>query len=208
LLDGVSRVLPRTLGVTFARRSLLRHPARTSRAVLAVSGTVTLVATFSVGIASFGKAVQEHYDGSALQGPATGVLSSVVSVVFVLTGFLALTAAIALANAVSFSARRRRRDIALLRILGQSERDSRAGIFAQSLLLSLTAAVLGLGLGTVYGAQSIFGTEVPGHVVTPVLPWPLLAGTAAATGLLTLAASLAPIRASLRQPPIRAFLAP
>lgn len=71
--------------------------------------------------------------------------------------------------------------------------------------------MLGLGLGTVYGwigAQSIFGTEVPGHVVTPVLPWPLLAGTAAATGLLTLAASLAPIRASLRQPPIRAFLAP
>jgi hypothetical protein len=40
------------------------------------------------------------------------------------------------------------------------------------------------------------------------VPWPLLAGTAAATGLLTLAASLVPIRAFLRQPPIRAFLKP
>ncbi len=211
LLDGVSRALPRTLGVTFARRSLLRHPARTSRAVLAVSATVTLVATFSVGIASFERAVQEHYDGSAVQGLAADVLSAVVSVVVVLTGFLALTAAIALGNAVSFSARLRRRDIALLRVLGQSERHSRAGILAQSLLLSLTAAVLGLGLGTIYGwigAQSVFGVKAPGHVVTPVLPWPLLAGTAAATGLLTLAASLAPIRASLRQPPIRAFLTP
>jgi putative ABC transport system permease protein len=211
LLGGVSRALPRTFCVSLARRSLLRHPARTTRAVLAVSATITLVATFSIGIASFEQAVREHYDGSAVQGAATDVLSAVVSVVLVLTGFLALTAAIALGNAVSFSIRLRRRDIALLRILGQSQRDSRAGILAQSLLLSLTAAVLGLALGTIYGwigAQSVFGVRAPGHVVAPILPWPLLAGTAAATGLLTLAASLVPIRASLRQPPIRAFLKP
>lgn len=210
VLAAVGRFLPRTLALTLARRSLLRHPVRSSRAVLGVAAAVTVVTTFAVGIAGFQRAVHEHYEGAPSAGLAADVLHAVVTVVLVLTAFLGVTAAVALGNAVSFGAWLRRRDTALLRVIGQSARGTRATVLGQSLLLSLTAVLLGLALGTAYGwigAQCLFGVEADGHLVTPVLPLPVLAGTVAAAGVLTLAASVLPIRAGLRQAPIRAYLA-
>lgn len=210
LLDRIAALLPRRLSVTLARRTLRRHPVRTSRAVLGVASAVTLVTTFAVGIATFRHAVEQHYAGSSVQGLSRNVLDSVVGVVLVLTAFLTVTAVVALGNAVAFSAWTRRRGTALLRVLGQSDEQTRAAILAQSLLLSLTATVLGLTLGTGYGwigAQSVFGAEAAGHLVTPVVPVALVAGAIAGVVVLTLASSIVPLRVALRLPPIRAYLA-
>ena len=209
LVALVTTVLPGTLSITLAGRTLVRNPVRTSRAVLGVAATVALVTTFAVGIASFESAVETHYDGSAVQGLAQDVLDAVVSVVLVLTGFLAVTAAVALGNAVAFGAWTRRRDTALLRVLGRSDRQTRNGILAEGLVLSLTATLLGLALGMAYGwvgAQSVFGVEAPGHLVPPVVPWPLLVAAAAASRVLAVVAAIVPVRAALRLPPIRAYL--
>jgi putative ABC transport system permease protein len=109
---------------------------------------------------------------------------------------------------VAFGAWLRRRDTALLRILGQSSRGTRATMLAQSALITLTATVVGVVLGTAYGwigAQSVFGVEARGAMVVPVVPVLLLAGLGVAAAVLTVLASLVPIRASLRLPPITAY---
>ena len=209
LVAVLASALPRRLSVTLAARSLVRHPARTSRAVVGVAGTVAVVTTFVVGIASFDSAVSKHYEGSAVQGIAHDVLTVVVSVIGVLTVFLALTAVVALGNAVSFNSHLRRRDIALMRILGQPDRQSRAVVMMQSVLLALSAGVLGLALGTAFGwigAQSVFGVEARGHVVTPVVPLALLGGVTVATGVVAMLAALRPLRAATSLPPIQAYL--
>jgi putative ABC transport system permease protein len=212
LLDRLARLLPQSLAVTLARRTLMRHPVRTGRAVLGICGAVTLVATFAVGIATFQHAVHLHYDSatSSVAAAASDVLHAVVAVVLVLTLFLGVTAGVALGNAVSFGAWLRRRDTAALRILGQPARATRATILVQSLLLVATAVLVGLVLGTAYGwigAQCVFGAEARSHVVLPVVPWPLLVGTVVAAAALTVGAAVAPVRAALRLPPIRAYLA-
>ncbi|SHF55388.1 putative ABC transport system permease protein [Jatrophihabitans endophyticus] len=210
LLAGLARVLPRGVALELARRTLLRHPLRTSRAVLGIAAAVTLVTTFAVGIASFQAAVAEHYEGSAVAGLAHDVLTAVVSVVLVLTVFLVTTATIALGNAMWFGGWTRRRETALRRVLGQPGRATRAGVLAESLLLTLTATVLGLVVGLAFGwvgAQSVFGVEAEGHLVVPVVPPVLVAGAVAGVGLLAAIAAVAPTRAALRLPPIRAYLA-
>ncbi|GAB2477535.1 FtsX-like permease family protein [Jatrophihabitans fulvus] len=210
LASGTALLLPRTPGFVQARRAMVRHPERSSRAVLGVAAAVAVVTTFVVGVSCFDAAVAAHYEGSAFQGLATDVRDTVVRVVLVLACCLGLTAAVALGNAIGFETWARRRETALFRILGRTGRQTRTVVLAHSVLVGTTATVLGVVLGLGFGwagAQSVGGTLTAAPVPF-VVPWPVLAATALVVGAITVLAAALPVRDAVRLPPMRAYLAP
>jgi putative ABC transport system permease protein len=121
----------------------------------------------------------------------------------------ALTSALGVVTTVSHGLRLRHREIALLRVLGQTPRQTRRMIRAEAGLLSGGAVLLGLALGTAYGwfgAQLLIGHPSRRGVLLPVVPAPVLLAAAVAAAGLTWLASAWPARQALRRTPIRAYL--
>jgi len=131
-----------------------------------------------------------------------------LGIVNALIGFVVIIAAVGLATTVALNTRLRAREIAVTRILGQSRRDAAAAIVLESAVLSLAAALSGLVLGAVLGwvgAQSVIGVTMPGGVVLPFVPLPLIAVVLATSIVLTMLSSAAPLRFVLADSPVRAF---
>ncbi|MFC7306999.1 FtsX-like permease family protein [Streptomyces monticola] len=115
---------------------------------------------------------------------------------YVGTGLYAGFAAIAAANTLAMISFERRRDIALLRVVGSLPRQVGAMAFWEAAVVALTALLLGgaIALGTLAPLLSAaFGSAVP------YVPWPVLAGIIGSTALLALAATWVPVRAVLRR---------
>ncbi|MGP9021623.1 FtsX-like permease family protein [Streptomyces sp. BR1] len=116
------------------------------------------------------------------------------------TGLYAGFAAIAAANTLAMISFERRRDIALLRVVGTLPRQVRAMAAWEAAIVAATALVLGsvIALATLapmLAAQ--FGSPVP------YLPWPTALAITTGTVLLTLLATGLPVRAALRRRAIR-----
>jgi len=126
----------------------------------------------------------------------------------VVVGLLAVAVVIALvgvANTLSLSVLERRRESATLRAIGLSRRQLRTMLAVEGMLIAGVGAVLGAGIGLVYGwagASSVLG--VIGHVSLAV-PWRdlgLVVLVALAAGLL---ASVLPARTAVRTSPVAAL---
>jgi putative ABC transport system permease protein len=111
-------------------------------------------------------------------------------------------------NALSLSVLQRRRELGLLRALGFSARQIRRMVLAESAQIALTAIVIGLALGTLYGwigAQSLLGSIPGGGLVVPVLPWSYLVTVAAGGALLAVLAAVPPTRRATAVSPVAAL---
>ncbi|MEV3993141.1 FtsX-like permease family protein [Streptomyces sp. NPDC049837] len=112
------------------------------------------------------------------------------------TALYAGFAAIAAANTLAMVSFERRRDVALLRVVGGQRRQVRAMAAWEALTVTLTALLLGgaIGLATLAPLlRAAFGSPFP------YVPWPVLAGIAAGTLLLTLLSTGLPVRAVMRR---------
>ncbi|NUU16218.1 ABC transporter permease [Cellulomonas humilata] len=133
------------------------------------------------------------------------VIDSLLAVVVGLLGVAVVIALIGVANTLSLSVLERRRESATLRAIGLSRRQLRWMLAVEGMLIAGVGAVLGAGLGLLYGwagAVVVFG-EV-GDVVL-VVPWShlaLLLVVALGAGLL---ASVLPGRAAARTSPVAAL---
>ncbi len=100
-------------------------------------------------------------------------LERVSSLPFVVAGLLGVLALATLASTVATSVRRRRRDLALLKVLGFVRSQVRATVAWQSSTLALVAGVLGVPVGIAAGrvAWDVFADRlgVPPRPVTPVV---------------------------------------
>lgn len=208
VLRLVSLLLPRTFGAKMAAESLQRHPLRTSRAALGVTISVAVVTMFVVASATFEATLTRAYAGSESEGDAYSIIGMVMVVVLALISFTVVIAAIGLANAVSLSTRLRSREIALMRVLGQTRAGVASSIISESARLSIAATATGLALGFVFGwvgTQSLLGSIRDIGLVIPVVPPLFLVGAVAAGLVLTVVASASPTRAVLKDAPIEAF---
>ncbi|MDF2442911.1 MAG: putative transport system permease protein [Subtercola sp.] len=224
VIVGANRVMPIILGAVgrlfgcgptarLAARNAVRDPERSARSTVGLLIGVTLITTFAVATGGFQQMI--HAAEAAQPEVYEGVdrmLGSTVVVFSALMGFSALIAAVGLVNTLSLSVLQRIRELGLLRALGFTRGQLRRMIVAESAALTLSAVVLGLALGTLYGwagAQSLLGgiAGSPGLVV-PTVPLLLLAAIAIAAALLTLLASLAPARRATRVSPTVALAAP
>lgn len=132
--------------------------------------------------------------------------NSIIDVLLlVVTGLLGVAVVIALigvANTLSLSVLERTRENSLLRALGLTKGQLRGMLAIEAVLVAGVAAVLGAGLGIVYGwlgAQATLGGMAE---VVPAVPWLQLAavfGVAVVAGLL---ASVIPARRAARLSPV------
>jgi putative ABC transport system permease protein len=132
--------------------------------------------------------------------------NSIIDVLLlVVTGLLGVAVVIALigvANTLSLSVLERTRENSLLRALGLTKGQLRGMLAIEAVLVAGVAAVLGAGMGIVYGwlgAQATLGGVAD---VVPAVPWLQLAavfGVAVVAGLL---ASVIPARRAARLSPV------
>jgi putative ABC transport system permease protein len=204
----VGRWFGRSAPARLAAENALRHPQRSSRATIGLVIGVTLITMFSVATATFSQIIQAQEAGDPRQWEQSNqLLNSIEAVFSVLIGFSALIAAVGLVNNLSLSVLQRTRELGLLRALGFSVRQLRRMILTESAQLTVTAVVLGLVLGTVYGwagAQSLMGAITKG-VAVPGIPWVTLLVIVGAGALLTAIASFTPTRRATRVTPVAAL---
>ncbi|WP_405472091.1 ABC transporter permease [Paenarthrobacter ilicis] len=132
--------------------------------------------------------------------------NSIIDVLLlVVTGLLAIAVVIALigvANTLSLSVFERTRENSLLRALGLTKGQLRGMLAIEAVLVAGVAAVLGAGLGAVYGwmgAQSALGGVA---TVTPSVPWLQLLAVLAVAVMAGLLASVLPARRAARLSPV------
>jgi putative ABC transport system permease protein len=147
----------------------------------------------------------------ALDGPAlkrASYQTLIDTLLAIVVGLLAVAVVIALvgvANTLSLSVLERRRESATLRAIGLSRRQLRWMLAIEGMLIAGIGAVLGTGLGLLYGwvgAATLLSTIGP---VTLAVPWRdlgIVLVVALAAGLL---ASVLPGRAAARTSPVAAL---
>ncbi|WP_335644527.1 ABC transporter permease [Arthrobacter crystallopoietes] len=123
----------------------------------------------------------------------------------VVTGLLAVAVLIALvgvANTLSLSVLERTQESSLLRALGLTRNQLRGMLALEAVLIAGVAALIGSGLGILYGwlgAQSALGTFT---AVVPDVPWLQLAAVLAVAVVAGLLASVMPARRAARLSPV------
>ncbi len=126
----------------------------------------------------------------------------------VMTCLLAVAVLIALlgvGNTLALSVVERRRESGLLRALGLTRRQLSATLVWEAVLVAGVAALLGTGLGVVYGAAGTGAVLGGGGPVAAVVPWLPLAGIVAASALAGALASVVPARRAARTPLLAAL---
>ena len=126
----------------------------------------------------------------------------------IIAALLGIMAVATLAHALFSSARRRRRDLAIFKVLGFRRRQVSAAIAWQAAVVAVIAVVAGVSLGVLAGRRTwqAFAQRlgVPDQTVTPVLAIAAVAGIAVIIAILTAAI---PARIAARTPPAVALRA-
>ncbi|TPQ22791.1 FtsX-like permease family protein [Streptomyces sporangiiformans] len=170
-----------------ARLAMLNVRSQPRRFSAAVVPLVLVVGFGLTKIAS--RTTAEHRKGSA-GSPGEVWLDYAGTALY--AGF----AAIAAANTLSMISFERRRDIALLRVIGAQARQVRAMAAWEAVVVAGTALLLGGATALITLApilDAAFGSPVP------YIPWTVLAGIGSGTLLLTLLATGLPVRSVVRR---------
>ncbi|MGN8245681.1 ABC transporter permease [Cellulomonas soli] len=157
--------------------------------------------------------VTDAFPGTALQVDSgavereqyTQVIDTLLAVVVGLLAVAVVIALIGVANTLSLSVIERRRESATLRAIGLTRRQLRATLAVEGVLIAGVGAVLGMGLGVVYGwagAATVFGGMGPLRLAVPWRDLALVMLVACTAGLL---ASVLPGRAAARTSPVAAL---
>lgn len=218
---GAHLVIPRALRFSgrllgtsptarLAAENAVRNPQRSTRSTVGLLVSVTLVVTFATALTTFGGMVKAAAgDDPAYYAGIDAALATTIAVFSALIGFSAVIAGAGLVSSLSLGVLQRTRELGLLRALGFSARQLRRMVLAEAGQLVLTAAALGLLLGTVYGwagAHALLGSSpgMPGPWYVAV-PWQVAAAVVAGGLLLTIVASVAPARRATRVSPVEAL---
>ncbi|UQE74463.1 FtsX-like permease family protein [Gordonia sp. PP30] len=190
-----------------ARKNAVSDPARTSRSTVGLLIGVTLITTIAAGMNALERSVRSWHDLTPAQMADTERLLSATSAVLIaLIAISAVIAGVGFVSTMSLTVIARTREIGMLRAMGFTAQQVRAMISLESLALSGTAALAGLGFGLIFGSvgsQSLVGSVTSGFELG--LPWPALVGTLAATAVLVLLASLPPSRRAVAIAPTEAL---
>ena len=133
------------------------------------------------------------------------IIDTLLAVVVGLLGVAVLIALIGVANTLSLSVIERRRESATLRAIGLSRRQLRTMLAIEGMLIAGVGAVIGAGLGTLYGwagAATVLGSLGDVQLEVPWRDLGLVVLVALVAGLL---ASVIPGRAAARTSPVAAL---
>jgi len=192
-----------------AGRNALRSPARASRAAVGLLIAVTLVVTFSVGLATYEAMLVRQVDGDPVYYRGIHDQFVALSTMFtVLIGGAGVIAAAGVVNVSSMTVAQRRQEFGLLRTLGATRRQVAVMVTVETVVMVTVALVLGVLLGVGYGwagAYSILGTTQGAALIAPVFPLSAVAVVVIGTLAVALWSVLGPVRRAMRVPPTEAL---
>ena len=145
-------------------------------------------------------------NGSALERQMyTKIIDQLMLILVGLLGVSVLVSLVGVANTLSLSVAERTRENGLLRALGLTRRQMKGLLALEALFLSLTGAVIGVGMGVAFGWVGVMSLPVEG--ATPVLsvPWLQLVGVGVVAVLSALVASWLPGRRAAKVSPSEAL---
>lgn len=209
VLHACGYVFGGSVAATLARGNNARTPALTARTTIGLIIGVTLVTTFAVTMTTY-QSVNDHYfPQSATSATNIQQVTTIgISVFSVLVGFSAIIAGVGMANNLSINIHRRLGELGLLRAIGATTRQIRNIVLIENLQLTLTATLIGLTLGCIYGwagAQCAFGTWAK-EIFPPTIPWIVIAAIIAGTLLLAIVSALPPAHKAAQSSPIDALV--
>lgn len=212
-LRATGRLFGRSAAARLAAENALRYPERSSRMAIGVVMGVTLVTMFAVASQSAREMLLRSGGGEPPE-QLLSLMDTFAAIMMSLVGVSAVIAAVGLVNLLTLGVLQRRRELGLLRTLGFSAGQIRRMVFLEAAHLTVTAVVLGLLLGVLYGwagAQALLGSvgvpplfQSPTFVL-PGIPWPTVGLVVGATALLTVVAAVAPTRLATASSPIDAL---
>ena len=127
---------------------------------------------------------------------ATNSLDLVLGIVDILLFFAVGVAGMGIANTLALSVVERTRELGLLRAVGMERRAVRRMVRIEGVLVALFGGVLGLGLGTAFGAA--IAVTLPADTSQYTFPGLRLLGLLAAAGVLGILAAAIPARRASR----------
>lgn len=117
-------------------------------------------------------------------------------------GVVGTIAVVALVNALVVAVRRRRSDLALLRSIGFTTRQSSSSVLVMALTIAAIGVAVGVPAGMAAGATLWRVTAEGAFVATdPLVRWDLVLAVTAATAVVALGAAAVPARRAARQAP-------
>ena len=141
--------------------------------------------------------------GDAFADEAGRRVTDAFGIVVALAAFVVLVAVIGVANASALSVVTRRRELALLRLVGAGRAQLATAVRWEAVVLALSGAVPGTVLGVCSGA--VVARALAGHGVDRVVvPGLLIAAVAVASVAAGVAASILPARRAVRVDPLGA----
>jgi len=149
---------------------------------------------------------QLSVNGSALERQMyTKIIDRLMLVLVGLLGVSVLVSLVGVANTLSLSVAERTRENGLLRALGLTRRQMKSLLALEALFLSLTGALIGVGMGVAFGWVGVMSLPVEG--ATPVLsvPWLQLVGVCVVAIVSALIASWLPGRRAAKVSPSEAL---
>jgi len=214
LVPPALRLIGRAFGTSasarLAAQNAVRYPERSARTAIGIVIGVTLVTMFSVALQTYSVFVDRAQQADPREFQGAQQLLTVLALIFgVISGFSAVIAAVGMINNLNLSVVQRIRELGLLRALGFTGAQVRRMIVSESAQLTITAVVMGLVLGTLYGwagAEALMGANrLSGGIIWPAFPPPLVAVIVVGSAVLVWAASVAPSRRATRVTPIAAL---
>ena len=145
-------------------------------------------------------------NGSALERQMyTKIIDQLMLILVGLLGVSVLVSLVGVANTLSLSVAERTRENGLLRALGLTRRQMKGLLALEALFLSMTGAIIGVGMGVAFGWVGVMSLPVEG--ATPVLsvPWLQLVGVGVVAVLSALVASWLPGRRAAKVSPSEAL---
>lgn len=215
LLPAVLRIVVATTSQSIigsmAARNSLRSPRRTARATVGLVIAVTLMATFSVGFATYATMLQrqaaadpEYYRGIQTQFDQLAVMFTG------LVGAAGLIAAAGVVVVTALTIAQRRRELGLLRVIGATAGQIRSLVLVETAMTIAIAVVLGVVLGIGYGwagAYTLLGTTSGAELIPPTVPAWLLVVVVTGAVCTGAAAALGPAARAVRGAPVDALSA-
>jgi putative ABC transport system permease protein len=136
-------------------------------------------------------------DRAGFQADQQAQFDSVLIAVNGLLGLALFIALLGIANTLALSVLERTREIGLLRAVGMLRRQTRQMVLAESVMVALFGAVLGVGVGTLFGVAA--AAAMPASIVTStVIPATTIATIVLVAAVCGVLAGLLPARRAAR----------
>jgi len=153
--------------------SITTPDARSDNQLFAKLAPGTDLATMKVRISEAVKdqAVVRVLSVREFVGELADQIQLIINIIYLLLSLAVIVALIGISVTISLSIFERRREIGLLRAVGMRRSQLRRSIRWEAAIIATFGSVLGLGMGTLFGALLVRGFSNNNLVVNLVLPW-------------------------------------